>query len=57
VYLGDVDGVDENGRHDGGVGRHQCPLGESGESPSLAPWLAGRVETGGRGRDQKEEGH
>jgi hypothetical protein len=56
TYLGDVEGVDGNGGHDGGAGRHQSPLGESGESPSLTPWLADHVESGGRGRDRKEEG-
>jgi hypothetical protein len=56
TYLGDVEGVDGNGGHDGGVGRHQSPLGESGESPSLTPWLPDHVESGGRGRDRKEEG-
>jgi hypothetical protein len=48
TYLGDVEGVDGNGGHDGGAGRHQSPLGESGESPSLTPWLAGHIESGGR---------
>jgi hypothetical protein len=41
AYLGDVEGVDKNGGHDGSAGRHQSPLGESGESPGLAPSLAG----------------